>query len=64
MTRSLSAPSFLRRGLVAIGAALALAPAAFAQAPHRRVPEHSASTALKAPIAWSPHPAPRAPSKE
>ena len=33
MTRSLSAPSFLRRGLVAIGAALALAPAAFAQAP-------------------------------
>lgn len=33
MTRSLSAPSFIRRGLVAVGAALALAPAAFAQAP-------------------------------
>ncbi len=33
MTRPLSTPSFIRRGLVAVGAALAMAPAAFAQAP-------------------------------
>jgi C4-dicarboxylate-binding protein DctP len=33
MTRPLSTPSIIRRGLVAIGAALAMSPAAFAQAP-------------------------------
>jgi C4-dicarboxylate-binding protein DctP len=33
MTRPLSSPSFIRRGLVAVGVALAMTPAAFAQAP-------------------------------
>ncbi len=33
MTRPLNSPSFIRRGLVAVGVALAMTPAAFAQAP-------------------------------
>jgi C4-dicarboxylate-binding protein DctP len=33
MTHPLTAPSFMRRGLIAIGAAFAMVPAAFAQAP-------------------------------